>query len=209
MENGRIIYGFCPRTIKNNKYAHNLESPENFMANPMNTMPIPQINIQEQNFQINNNINNPNYTGFTNYYGNNNANNNLMNNTNINKYRTIDAKTDLANNNNINLNMPNNLNNFNNNPNNYFNITPSTNTNTNDAYKNLQNTPNTFPQRPTPSQTATAFNSTNRTLNNNINQNLPYLESNKKSNTRPISQQSQKRVRNDTWRMEELYMGFV
>ena len=194
--------------FKNNKYAHNLESPENFMANPMNTMPIPQINIQEQNFQINNNINNPNYTGFTNYYGNNNANNNLMNNTNINKYRTIDAKTDLANNN-INLNIPNNLNNFNNNPNNYFNITPSTNTNTNDAYKNIQNTPNTFPQRPTPSQTATAFNSTNRTLNNNINKNLPYLESNKKSNTRPISQQSQKRVRNDTWRMEELYMGFV
>ena len=206
---------------KNNKYAHNLESPENFMANPMSTMPIPQMNIQGQNNQINNM--NPNYTAFGGFYGNNNDNNLISNKNNTlsmnstNKYSTIDAKTDIYQspaNPNIQKNI--NSNNINNNPNNYFNITPSTNTNTNNLYQ-IQNTPQNYVQRPTPSQTITAFGRTSKTntfnnnnTNTNMNQNFQYSpETNNKASLRPTSQQGQRRARNDTWRMEELYMNFV
>ena len=215
--------------FKNNKYAHNLEYPETFMANPMSTMPIPQINIQGQTIQNNNNSN-PNYTVLGGFYGNNtnnllnNQNNQIsMNNTNMDKYNNIEGKTELVQNN-PNLNNQNiNPNNFNNYQNNYMNLTPSSNKNinSNNAY-NLQNTPYNYGQRPTPSQTATAFGSTSKTnsfnsnnnnnINNNINTNYPYIVNNNNnynSNIRPISQQSQRRQRNDTWRMEELYMNFV
>ena len=109
-----------------------------------------------------------------------------------------------------------NSNNINNNPNNYFNITPSTNTNTNNLYQ-IQNTPQNYVQRPTPSQTITAFGRTSKTntfnnnnTNTNMNQNFQYSpETNNKASLRPTSQQSQRRARNDTWRMEELYMNFV
>ena len=192
--------------FKNNKYAHNLESPENFMANPMSTMPIPQMNLQGPNNQINRNNLNPSYTAFAGFYGNNSENNiinnqnniNLINNTNQKKYNNIDRKTDSIQNS-INPNTQNvNVNNFNNNyPNNYFNITPTSNgnTNTNNLY-NIQNSPYNYGQRPTPSQTTTAFANTSKT--NSFNNNI-----------RPISQQSQRKIRNDTWRIEELYMNFV
>jgi len=192
--------------FKNNKYAHNLESPENFMANPMSTMPIPQMNIQELNTQINNI--NPNYTAFPGFYADNN--NNLMNNNNqtgtismnnTNKYSTIDRSTGMNINNNFN----------NNNPNNYFNITPSSNTNTNTNTNNLLSNKKTqinYSQRPYPSQISTPYANTSKTnfFNNNVN--FPYVDPNKNS-IRPISQQSQRKARNDTWRMEELYMNFV
>ena len=212
--------------FKNNKYAHNLESPENFMANPMSTMPMPQINLQGPNAQINNNSN-PSYTAFPGFYGNNSGNNLLnnqnnpisMNNTNPNKFNSIDRKAELVPNP-INQNNQNiNDNHFNNYPNNYFNVTPSsnTNTNTNNIYT-LQNTPHNYSIKPTPSQTTTVFANTSKTnlfnnnnnkINNNINTNYPYIVDNNKPNIRPISQQSQRRARNDTWRMEELYMNFV
>ena len=212
--------------FKNNKYAHNLESPENFMANPMSTMPMPQINLQGPNTQINNNSN-PSYTAFPGFYGNNSGNNLLnnqnnpisMNNTNPNKFNSIDRKAELVPNP-INQNNQNiNDNHFNNYPNNYFNVTPSsnTNTNTNNIYT-LQNTPHNYSIKPTPSQTTTVFANTSKTnlfnnnnnkINNNINTNYPYIIDNNKPNIRPISQQSQRRARNDTWRMEELYMNFV
>ena len=177
------------------------------MANPMSTIPIPQMNFQGPNTQINNNSN-PNYTAFAGFYGNNignntinNQNNNIpMSNTNPNKYNTIDRKADIAQNQ-IYQNIQNNSNNKNNNnPNNYFNITPSsnTNTNTNNIY-NIQNTPHNYGQKPTPSQTTTAFANTTKTNSNSFNNN----------NIRPNSQQSQRKAINDTWRMEELYMNFV
>ena len=190
--------------FKNNKYAHNLESPENFMANPMSTMPIPQMNLQGPNNQINRTNLNPSYTAFAGFYGNNSENNiinnqnniNLINNTNQKKYNNIDRKTDSIQNS-INPNTQNvNVNN-NNYPNNYFNITPTSNgnTNTNNLY-NIQNSLHNYGQRPTPSQTTTAFANTSKT--NSFNNNI-----------RPISQQSQRKIRNDTWRIEELYMNFV
>ena len=202
--------------FKNNKYAHNLESPENFMANPMSTMPIPQMNLQPPNTQ-NNNIN-TNYTTFPGFYGNNNSNNNLINiqngtisMNNTNKYSTIDRTTGMIpNSTQNNMNLNNNTFN-NNNPINYFNITPSsnTNTNTNNLLTNKKSQINNYSQKqPNPSQTSTAFLNTSKTnfFNNNIN--FPYVDPNKNS-IRPISQQSQRKTRNDTWRMEELYMNFV
>jgi hypothetical protein len=65
------------KDYKSNKYINNLESPENFMANPMTTMSVP-YNYQAQNNQIN--PINTNYTGFPGFYGNNdnNLNNNIL-----------------------------------------------------------------------------------------------------------------------------------
>ena len=103
------------------------------MANPMSTMPMPQINLQGPNTQINNNNSNPSYTAFPGFYGNNSGNNLLnnqnnpisMNNTNPNKFNSIDRKAELVPNP-INQNNQNiNDNHFNNYPNNYFNVTPS------------------------------------------------------------------------------------
>ena len=200
---------------KSNKYINNLESPENFMANPMSTMPIPQLNYQAQNSQFNNI--NQNYTTFHGFYANNNMNN--LNNPNYitnydnhtlsmnstNKQSAIGGNTGLISNQNNN----NNINNINNNnyPNNFFNITPSTNTNSNNLIQTQKSAMQYGPKQ-TPTQTMSVFSNSSKNNNNNFNNiNSPYSEISP-HNPRPSSQH-QLRVRQPDWRIEELYMNFV
>ena len=189
---------------RENKYINNLESPENFMANPMSTMPIPQLNFQAQNNQIN--TFHPNYTTVPQFYGNND-NTNIINNPNIinnyeNSLNATNKPSIIGGNTGLISNQNNNANNY---PNNYFNITPSSNSNTNNLIR-TQKTDLKYSQKPTPSQTMSAFS--NSSKNNNFNNNNNPYPDGRFSHTRPSSQQ-QLRVRPSNWRIEELYMNFV
>jgi hypothetical protein len=192
---------------KANKYINNLESPENFMANPMSTMPIPQLNFHAQNNQFNNQ--NPNYTTpFHGFYANSNVRNinnqnyitNYDNNTlsmnSTNKQSTMGGNTGLISNQN-NINYPNNI----------FNITPSTNnTNTNNLIQTQKSAAQYGPKQ-TPTQTMSVFSNSSKNNNNFNNINSPYSDMTP-HNPRPSSQH-QPRVRQPNWRIEELYMNFV
>ena len=198
---------------KANKYINNLESPDNFMANPMSTMPVPQLNFHPPHTQLNNLQ--PNYTTFPGFYGNNesNINKNILNNQNLvnnyennysmnstNKQSTIGGSTGIVSN-------QNNIINNNNYPNNFFNITPSSRTNNNNLIQTQKNSIQ-YAQKKTPNQTMSAFSNLSKNNTNfNMNVNSPYQESTPQ-NQRPSSQQNL-RVRQPNWRIEELYMNFV
>ena len=204
------------KEYKSNKYINNLESPENFMANPMTTMPMPQLNYQSQNNQFN--ALQPNYSTFQEFYGNNN---NLINNNNnfdngnfannyesktismnsTNKQSTFGGSTGIISNQNNNINKNINY------PNNFFNITPSSNTNNNHLI-NTQKSSMQYCIKPSPNQTMSTFSNSTKNYNN-FNNNISYQNKDGNfKNYRPSSQQ-QIRPKQSNWRIEELYMNFV
>ena len=140
------------------KYINNVESPENFLSNPIITMPLPQYTLQKQLNQKQN----QNTTGYSEFYpnvaNNNNTNFNTNNNFNNNNFNNI-----FNNNNNYNNNNTFNNNNFNNN-----NINNNINStfNNNNFNNNNFNT-NTFNNNKNNDITSSGFTNSVPIINNN------------------------------------------
>ena len=194
IENQKLLESMKNKENGATKYLNNMESPDNFMVNPIREKPITQLNFYSQNNEINDG--HPNYTTFPRFYDNNlNSTKNASNDENnallmqsSYKNNSINENNEIMSNKNKSINS--------NYKGNFFNKNSNTNYLIHTRKSAIQ-----YGLKPTPPQTTNNFSNIS---NNQIN--LPYIDTGR--NSRPISQKQNKN-NYPTWKLEEFYSNFV